>query len=76
VVSQNRESSGRQSSIQRPRPVGGADCGAATVFSGVLVVSGRVGAAMPTTVASPRFAGVARRENPCSLSLTTADPPW
>src|SRR3954453_3566498 len=64
VDSQNCGSSGRQSSIQCPRPVGGADGGAATVFSGVLVVSGRVGAAMPTTVARPRFAGVAPREKP------------
>ena len=76
VDSQNCGSSGRQSSIHLPRPVGGAAGGATTVFSGVLVVSGRVGAAMPTTVATPGFPGVAPREKPCSVSLTPADPLW
>jgi hypothetical protein len=76
VVSQKRGSSGRQSSIHLPRPVGGAAVGAAAVFSGVLVDSGWVGAAMPTTVARAGFTGVAPRGNPCSVSLTAADPLW
>ena len=76
VVSQNCGVLGAPVVDPPPRPIGGAAAGAATVVSGVLVVSGRVGAAMPTTVARPGFAGVAPRENPCSVSLTAADPLW
>ena len=74
VTSQKEGSSGRQSSIHLPRAVGAA----ATVFgiAFAVVVSGRVGAAMPTTVARAGFAGVAPRGNPCSVSLTAADPLW
>jgi hypothetical protein len=46
------------------------------VFSGGLEVAGRVGAAMPTTVATAGYPGVAPLLNSCSVSLTAADPLW
>src|SRR5687768_852052 len=75
VASQNWGSSGRQSSIHLPLPLGGgATGGAATVVGGAAEVSERVGAAMATTVATARFPGVAPRNIVCSVSLTAADP--
>ena len=71
VSSQNCGSSGRQSSIHLPR---GREGGAATAAG--VVWAGRVGAAMPTTVATADYPGVARRLNSCSVLLTAADPLW
>ncbi len=70
VVSQNCGSSGRQSSIHLPPRVGGGTGGA------VVVMGGRVGAAMAMTVATPGFPGVALGLDSCSVSLTAADPLW
>src|SRR5215218_3528586 len=73
-ASQNRGSSGRQSSIQRPRRGGAA--GAVVVVSGAPVDGGRVGAAMPGTVPAARFPTVAVRERSCSVLLTDGAPWW
>src|SRR5687768_6351017 len=61
VESQKCGSSGRQSSIHRPRRGGtkeGSD-GGATVVAGAPVVGGRGGAAMAGTIPTPRFPTVA-----------------
>src|SRR5687768_13745640 len=65
VDSQNCGSSGRQSSIHFPDLPDGGSGGAETVFCSFVVWAGRVGAAMPTTVATPGYPGVARLLNSC-----------
>jgi hypothetical protein len=80
VLSQNRRSSGRQSSIHLPDLSDGGPGGAGTVVGAVSGSIGvrvnRVGAAMRTTVATAGYPGVALRLDSCSVSLTTAASLW
>src|SRR4051812_49961303 len=73
VDSQNRGSSGRQSSIHLPRR---RDGGAATGFAVVVVWGGRGGGGLRRRWRVPPFLRAPPRRNPGSLSPPPPSPPW